>query len=82
MYACSAEDDICFISEYTYGLGGWHLNPLTEGNGFDYDNATDLMVVLINESSLAINGQEYDLSDWLDEDIVELQWMPSLFYNQ
>jgi hypothetical protein len=50
------------------------------GYQFDYHHPTGDIVSLIDGKTIAINGIEYDLSGVIADEIIKVEWLPSLFY--
>ena len=47
-----------------------------------FDPIQNLFAVVVGPQTVRIDITEHDLSNWLDSDIVDLQWMDSLFYHE
>lgn len=64
------------------GLGFLNNVPhlFSYGSQFDYDARSNKLVTLIDDTTIAINGQNRDLAEWLNSPITEVQWLPSLVY--
>jgi hypothetical protein len=53
-----------------------------EGYAFDYDPVTDSLATIIDKTRITLNGIEYDLEPYIDSPIVDIQWLPPLFYYE
>jgi hypothetical protein len=52
------------------------------GDAFDYDPITDSLATIIDETRITLNGTEYDFEPYIDSPIVDIQWLPPLFYYE
>jgi hypothetical protein len=74
-------DTWCQVSSTTIDpIGGSQLKA--EGFAFDYDPVTDSLATIIDKTRITLNGTEYDLAPYLDSPIVDIQWLPPLFYYE
>jgi hypothetical protein len=77
------DPNTCAIFEEDYFHWVYYYYPgQSEGLAFDYDHANDALVVLRDEDTILVNDEERDLAQWLDGDIVSIEWLPSLFYRE
>lgn len=82
----SFETDDCVVNRFdsrgTYGQ--WYDAGIfpSEGEGgmFAYFAANDTLAVVEDSTTVRINGEVFDFAPILDGDIVDIEWLPSLFY--
>lgn len=82
---CEAEaPDDCIVTRiYSAARGGYWASDGTfwhEGYTFDYFPPNDTLAVVQDAFTVQINDEELDFSSIIDGKIVEVKWLPSLFY--
>jgi hypothetical protein len=86
LVAACLEDDLtdCVIDRRYSEYGDlWRDSAdYAPGFAFDYQPQHDMLVIVLHENKLLINGDEIDLSAALAEPIVNAEWLPSLFYQR
>jgi hypothetical protein len=72
-----ADEDVGYLS-----TGGW------PGLMFDYDPSSDHLLVLWDAHTIRLSRRRvepgfevFDLSTWIDGDIISVEWLPSYFYR-
>lgn len=84
-----ARDDLgdCVVNRFSNrGWGGiWgdahHFPSEGDGYGFAYFPPNDTLAVVQGAFTVRIDGEELDFSSVLDSEIVDIEWLPSLFYS-
>lgn len=81
---CDADEPMaCRVFIHRNAHFGWYDRRYTEGYEYDYDSDNDSLAVVSTGSIITVdNRQQFDLSQWLDGDIVSVEWRPSLFYRE
>jgi hypothetical protein len=79
---CNREDvNQCIVDRIYNTSGFWYSGYYwSDGYTFDYFATGDMLAVVQDAFTLAINGEIYDLSSVLDGEIASVTWLPSLFY--
>ncbi len=79
--ACVADEpDICSVYKWITTFDGWYVSQFGRGFDFTYDSDEDVIAILKDTLTLYIDSVEIDTSQWFDEDIISIEWLPSLFY--
>jgi hypothetical protein len=84
------QDQECHMSNSDgYGFGYSRLSiydRIPSYRGYfadvDYEPEQELFAFVSGPQTITIGSTEYDLSGQLDGDIVDVEWMPSLFYRE
>lgn len=84
-----ARDDLgdCVVNRFSNrGWGGiWgdahHFPSEGDGYGFAYFPPNDTLAVVQDAFTVRIDGEELDFSSVLDSEIVDIEWLPSIFYS-
>lgn len=72
----------CSFTRWRPDFNGWYDERLGQGYAFDYDHQNDTYVFVTSDNNLFVDGREVNLSESVDGEILELKWMPSLFYRR
>ena len=74
------EPEVCAVFSYTTTFDGWYSSPIGQGIDFVYDSKVGTTAILRDAHTITIKGIEIDTSQWFDEEIIGIEWLPSLFY--
>jgi hypothetical protein len=77
----SGETDMCWIVQNAI-TSHYSFYSSERGYAFAYDPETRSLAIVGDVRIVSINGEQFDLSQWLDGDIVSIEWLPSLFYRE
>jgi hypothetical protein len=80
--ACTFDDyDRCAIFLLIPDYFGWNNTLVGVGYDFDYDPDNHATAIVEDAHTIRINRTVIDTSQWLDDEILNIEWMPSLFYR-
>lgn len=79
--ACVDRDtDLCVVYRTRTNSVGWYSSNIGKGFEFAYDHNQDLIAILKDDHTISIDGMKIDTKEWFDEAIINIEWLPSLFY--
>jgi len=74
------EPELCAVFMQHTDPNGWSRRWFGHGFDFTYDSNQDIIATLKDRHTIRIDGVEIDTSQWFDEEIINIEWLPSLFY--
>ncbi len=79
---CVPEDPrLCAIFNwFPYGFQ-WNKSQPFKSQSFEYDSANNTLAILKDGETVIVNDQIYNLSSVIDSEIVNIEWLPPLFYR-
>lgn len=81
-FACTNDDyDRCALFGFRAGYFGWETDFGSEAITFDLDTENDTIALVYNASTIVVNEYRLDTSQWFDAEITDVEWLPSLFYD-
>jgi WD40 repeat protein len=82
--SCASDDQsLCYVFEWYPSDGrGWDFSLIMVGRSFEYDAINDTLAVLKDANTVVVDNRTYDLSGKVDGEIVNIEWLPSLFYRE
>lgn len=76
------EYDRCALFEIVASYYGWWPQQVSEITEFDYDVPNETLAYIRNSSIIIVNGVKLDTTDWFDDGIQSIEWLPSLFFHE
>lgn len=80
--ACTNDDHgRCAVATWYVEFYGWKSASISQAIDFDYDRDNDVLAYIRDETTIVVNGIELQTSQWFNEEVQSLTWLPSLFYR-
>lgn len=80
--ACTNDDyGRCAVATWFIEFYGWKPAPISEAIDFDYDRGNGVLAYIRDETTIVVNGVQLQTSQWFNEEVQSLTWLPSLFYQ-
>lgn len=82
VFACNDDLTRCGVWEAEHRGRYMGTPPGREAIGYVYDHENDELALLVDRSTIVVGGQRHELGNYLDGDIVSIEWGESLFYHE
>lgn len=80
--ACTNDDyGRCAVAIWFVEYYGWKSASFSQAIDFDYDRDNDGLAYIRDETTIVVNDVELQTSQWFNEEVQSLTWLPSLFYR-
>lgn len=81
VFACTNDNyDRCALGQFRIGYSGWENTGASEAIAFDLEDFNDTIAV-VYDTTIVIDSYRLDISQWVDGELTNVEWLPSLFYS-